>query len=64
MDGVFHVEQHLSIEAYIEFLKTMLAEVLDDDDEIFTVNDRMTLEMECLSLGMSLPLVRVVEHAP
>lgn len=45
---------------YLDFLKTMLAEVLDDDDEIFTWVDRKALEAECLSLNMSLPLVRVV----
>lgn len=45
---------------YLEFLKTMLAEVLDEDDPIFTSTDRKELEAECLSLHMSLPLVRVV----
>lgn len=45
---------------YVEFLKTMLAEVCDSDDPIFKNNNRADLEAECLSLGMSLPLVRVI----
>ncbi len=47
---------------YVKFLKTMLAEVCDDDDPIFKSN-RDDLERECLSLGMSLPLVRVIPDA-
>lgn len=46
---------------YCDFLKTMLAEKLDKDDPIFQSANRKELEEECLSLGMSLPLVRVVD---
>ncbi len=45
---------------YTDFLKTMLAEVLDKDDEIFQSTNRKDLEEECISIGMNLPVVRVV----
>ncbi len=50
----------MSEKDYKEFLKTMLAEALTEDDEIFESDNRKDLEEECLSLGMSLPLVRVI----
>ncbi len=48
---------------YCDFLKTMLAEVLDSEDVIFESESRQDLEAECLELKMSLPLVRVVPSA-
>lgn len=53
----------MSEKEYKDFLKTMLAEfIADQTDPIFASESREDLEEECLSFGMSLPLVRVIPH--